>query len=102
MPAEPCAGCVTYTVTYRNLLGGATVRGQAGALPEWFQTLASALEETFSDAELATSPALTPSPTLTVTLAATDTTSLATPRAADRHPDRAGLRGGLHRRNAAV
>ena len=79
MPAEPCAGCVTYTVTYRNLLGGATVRGQAGALPEWFQTLASALEETFSDAELATSPALTPSPTLTVTLAATDTTSLATP-----------------------
>jgi len=80
MPAEPCAGCVTYTVTYRNLLGGATVRGQAGALPEWFQTLASALDETFTAANLAaaTPTALAPSPALTATVAATATVALAT------------------------
>jgi hypothetical protein len=78
-PAEPCADCATYTVTYRNLLGGATVRGEAGSLPEWFQTLASALEETFSAADLAAPAALTPSPALTATVAATSTTDLTTP-----------------------
>jgi hypothetical protein len=56
------------------------VRGQAGALPEWFQTLASALDETFTAADLAavTPTTLAPSPALTATVAATDTVALAT------------------------
>lgn len=78
-PTEPCADCARYTVTYRNLLGGATVSGEAGSLPAWFQELASALEETFSAADLAAPPVLTPSPALTATVAATSTTDLATP-----------------------
>lgn len=58
-PAEPCADCASYAVTYRNLLGGATVRGEAGALPEWMQVLTATLEDAFlkSDLLVSTTPA---------------------------------------------
>ncbi len=46
-PAEPCPTCARVVVTYRNLLGGATVRGEAGALPEWFQPLVSAFDHVY-------------------------------------------------------
>jgi hypothetical protein len=61
-PAEPCADCARYIVTYRNLLGGATVRGEEGALPDWFQVLADTLDDAFVTASLATPtpPAATP------------------------------------------
>lgn len=50
-PDEPCAGCARYEVTYRNLLGGATVRGQEGALPTWLRALIATLVESFMETE---------------------------------------------------
>lgn len=80
-PAEPCADCARYVITYRNLLGGATVRGEAGALPEWFQVLADTLDDAFAAPPVAAATAtpVAASPAVTATLAATDTASLATP-----------------------
>lgn len=82
-PAEPCADCVRYTVIYRNLLGATTVRGQAGALPEWFQVLAGTLDDAFvaSPVAAATATPVAARPVVTATLVATDTASLATPTA---------------------
>lgn len=80
-PADPCADCARYTVTYRNLLGGATVRGEEGALPDWFQVLADTLDDAFVAPPMAAATAtpLAARPVVTATLVATGTASLATP-----------------------
>lgn len=80
-PAEPCADCARYTVVYRNLLGGATVRGEEGALPDWFQVLADTLDDAFVAPQMAveTAAPVVARPVVTATLVATDTASLATP-----------------------
>lgn len=68
--ADPaCADCVTYELTYRNLLSAATVRGQEGALPDWFQILVDTLNEGLVD----TAVAITTTTPLTVTTAMTPT-----------------------------
>lgn len=48
---EACDDCIRYEVIYRNLLGGATVRGEEGVQPEWLQVLTTTLEEALIDAE---------------------------------------------------
>ncbi len=80
-PGEPCADCARYTITYRNLLGGTTVRGEAGALPEWFQVLADTMDDAFVAPPMAAATAtpVAARPVVTATLVATDTASLATP-----------------------
>lgn len=78
-PTTPCPTCARYAVTYRNLLGGATVQGEEGALPEWFQPLVSAFEEQFITAELAAALAAPLAPGVAVTVTATATVSLLTP-----------------------
>ena len=105
-PAEPCADCVRYAVTYRNLLGGATVRGEEGALPEWMQILTDTLVGVFLESETAaggatpgatgvvtatavataTLPAGTPAPVVTATLSAATATPVATPTLAAPAP----------------
>jgi hypothetical protein len=77
-PDEPCADCARYDVTYRNLLGGATVRGEEGALPEWLQALTEALVDTFIGAETITASAA-PTATLPVVSATAVTTATASP-----------------------
>ncbi len=79
---EPCTDCVRYEVTYRNLMGGATVRGEEGVQPEWLQALTDALV----DALIGTEAVVTqPSPTATLpeapaaTPATSVPTSIATP-----------------------
>lgn len=82
-PAEPCADCVRYAVTYRNLLGASTVVGEEGSLPEWLQVLTDTLEDAFVAAAPAASttpvvvaqPTVVASATLTVTLPVTSPTA---------------------------
>ncbi len=101
-PDEPCLDCARYEVTYRNLLGGATVRGEEGALPDWMQILTDTLVGVFLETELAagsatpgatgvvtptavttaTLPAVTPAPVVTATVSAAIATPVATPPAA--------------------
>lgn len=89
-PAQPCPTCATYAVTYRNLLSSATVRGEEGALPDWFQPVARAFEKQFITAELAAALAtpLAPGVATTVTATITDTVAVltATPSAATATP----------------
>lgn len=97
-PDEPCLDCARYEVTYRNLLGGATVSGEEDALPDWMKILTDTLVGVFLETELAagsatpgatgvvtptavttaTLPAGTPAPVVTATVSA----AIATPTAA--------------------
>lgn len=79
-PDEPCTDCARYAVTYRNLLGGATVRGEEGALPEWMQILTDTLVGVFLESETAAGGA-TPGATgvVTATAVATATLPVGTP-----------------------
>lgn len=52
-PDAPCPDCARYVVTYRNLLGGSTVRGEEGALPDWLQVLTDTLVDAFITPETA-------------------------------------------------
>jgi hypothetical protein len=79
-PDEPCADCARYDVTYRNLLGGATVRGEEGALPEWLQALTEALVDAFIGTETITASA-TPTTTVPVVSTTVVTTATASPAA---------------------
>ncbi len=79
-PDEPCADCARYDVTYRNLLGGATVRGEEGALPEWLQALTEALVDAFIGTEAITAGA-TPTATLPIVSVTVVTTATASPAA---------------------
>jgi hypothetical protein len=74
-PDEPCADCARYDVTYRNLLGGATVRGEEGALPEWLQALTAALVDAFIGTETITASA---APTATLPVLSTTVVPTAT------------------------
>jgi hypothetical protein len=88
-PPEPCADCARYDVTYRNLLGGSTVRGEEGALPEWLQALTDTLLDVFIGTETiavsatptATLTAVSPTVVSTATLPAVSPTVVATPTA---------------------
>ncbi len=88
-------------MTYRNLLGGATVRGEAGALPDWFQVLADTLDDAFvapqivaataapvAPGSVVTATVVAPGSVVTATVVATGTASLAisTPPAAAPTP----------------
>jgi hypothetical protein len=75
-PDEPCADCARYDVTYRNLLGGATVRGEEGALPEWLQALTEALVDAFIGTETITASAA-PTATMPIVSATVVTTATA-------------------------
>jgi len=80
-PAEPCSDCARYDVTYRNLLGGATVRGEEGALPDWLQPLTSTLVDLFIGTEIVTASGA-PTATLPIvspTVVSTATASAVTP-----------------------
>jgi hypothetical protein len=101
-PDVPCADCARYDVTYRNLLGGATVRGEEDALPDWMQILTETLVGVFLETELAagsatpgatgvvtptavttaTLPAVTPAPVVSTTVSAATALPSATPTAA--------------------
>ena len=83
-PAEPCLDCARYEVTYRNLLGGATVRGEEGALPDWMQVLTDTLVGVFIETELAAGSA-TPGATGVVTPTAVTTATLPAVAAAGCH-----------------
>jgi hypothetical protein len=76
-PDEPCTDCARYEITYRNLLGGATVRGEEGAQPEWLQVLTDALVDGFLAVETAS---VTPTATLPAVAATiVPTVTVATP-----------------------
>ncbi len=77
-PDEPCPDCARYDVTYRNLLGGATVRGEEGSSPEWLQDLTGALVDAFIGTEIITASA-TPTATLPIVSATVVTTATASP-----------------------
>jgi hypothetical protein len=62
-------------VTYRNLLGGATVRGEEGALPDWLQPLTSTLVDLFIGTEIVTASG---APTATLPIVSPTVVSTAT------------------------
>lgn len=68
---EPCDDCVRYELTYRNLLGGATVRGEEGVQPEWLQALTKALVDALIGPDTV---AAAPTPTATLPAASPATT----------------------------
>lgn len=73
--ADPtCTDCTAYALTYRNLLGAATVRGQEGTLPDWFQILVDTLNEGLVDSAVTTTTIpLTTTLPLTTTVSVTPT-----------------------------
>jgi hypothetical protein len=80
---EPCTDCVRYEVTYRNLLGGATVRGEEGVQPEWLQVLTDTLVDALIGTEAV---AALPSPAATQPAATATTPATAVPTATPASP----------------